>query len=101
MIPDLLTETTLLTPTETTQPLERDHHKPHGRIQERGDSPLSSSPQPVREQRPPRTLPRPLAPRDEGLIHQFVQVLSEGVVGEHCLGEYMLESSGVSISKKG
>ena len=76
MIPDLLAETTLLTLTETTQPLERDHHKPHGRIQERRDSSLTPSLQPVSEQRPPRALLRPLALRDEALIHLFVQVLS-------------------------
>ena len=80
MILYLLAETPLLSLTETTQSLKRDHHKPHGRIQERGDSSLSPSLQPVREQGPPRALPGPLAPRDEALIHQFVQVLSYGVV---------------------
>ena len=87
MVPDLLTETTLLTLTETTQHFKGDHNKPHGRIQDSRDSPLSPFQQPVREQRPPRALPEPLQPRDEALIHEFVQVTSEGVVGEPCLGE--------------
>ena len=87
MIPDLLAETTLLSLTETTQRFERDHYKPPGRIQERGDSSLSPSLQFVCEQRPPRALPGPLSPRDEALIRQFVQVLSQGVVGEPCQGE--------------
>ena len=77
MVLGLLAETTLLSLTEETQRFERDHHKPHGRIQ---DSPLGPSLQPVREQRPPRTFPGPLSPRYEALVHQFVQMLSQGVV---------------------
>ena len=64
MINDLLTETTLLSLTEATQRFERDHHKPHGRIQEHRDRPLSPSLHPVREQRPPWTLPGALQPCD-------------------------------------
>ena len=93
MIPELLTE--------ATQHFERDHHQPHGRIQERRDRPLSPHLQPVREQRPPRALPGPLQPRDYVLIYEFVQVTSEGVVGEPCLGEYLMKGFGLSIPQNG
>ena len=50
--PVLPAETTLLTPTEAALLLEGDH-QPHGRVQECGDSPLSSFRQSICGQRPP------------------------------------------------
>ena len=99
--PDLLAETTLLTPAETTQPLEGDGHQLPRRVHKSGDSPLSPFRQPVCEQRPPRARPRSLTPLHQPLIYQVVKVLPEGVVGEPRFGECLLKGSGFSIPQDG
>ena len=101
MTPDLLTEAPFLTPTETTQPLKGDYYQSHGRIQECGDSLLSSFGQSVVEQGPPRALPRRLEPLDESPVHQFVKVLPQCIVGEPHLGEYLLKGPGFSVPQNG